>query len=172
MSVPLNPRPHSTHRIRFDDCDPFGHLNNISYQRYFLRAREDHVLDFYDFDLFRHMALNKTGWVVTSFQIRYLAPALMNELVVIESALVHYDAASLWVEAIMYDQKRERIKALAWMQFAYIDAQTGRRTEHDEAFTTLLAAVLVPEHPASGVTFEQRGAALKAESRQRAAGAE
>ncbi len=118
------------------------------------------------------MALNKTGWVVTSFQIRYLAPALMNELVVIESALVHYDAASLWVEAIMYDQKRERIKALAWMQFAYIDAQTGRRTEHDEAFTTLLAAVLVPEHPASGVTFEQRGAALKAESRQRAAGAE
>ncbi len=125
MSVPLNPRPHSTHRIRFDDCDPFGHLNNISYQRYFLRAREDHVLDFYDFDLFRHMALNKTGWVVTSFQIRYLAPALMNELVVIESALVHYDAASLWVEAIMYDQKRERIKALAWMQFAYIDAQTG-----------------------------------------------
>lgn len=171
MSAALNPRPQSTHRIRFDDCDPFGHLNNISYQRYFLRAREDHVLDFYAFDLFRHMAIHKTGWVVSSFQIRYLAPALMNELVVIESALVQYDASSLWVEAIMYDQKQERIKALAWMQFAYIDAQTGRRTEHDEAFTALMAAVRVPGHPALGASFEQRGDTLKAESRQRTSGA-
>lgn len=167
MTAPLNPFPFSTHRIRFDDCDPFGHLNNISYQRYFLRAREDHALEFYQFDIFRHTLFTKKGWVVSAFQIRYLVPAMMNDVVLIESALVQYNESSLWVEAVMYDLKREKVKALAWMHFTYIDTQTGRRTTHDDEFTALMAAVLVPDHPAAGLSFEQRGDALKGENQRK-----
>lgn len=162
----LNPKPSSTHKIRFDDCDPFGHLNNISYQRYFLRAREDHALAFYDFDIFKHTATHQKGWVVSSFQIQYLIPALLNEEVVIESVLVQHDAVSLWVEAIMYDRKKEKVKALAWMKFTYVDIKTGRKTQHDEAFTALMEAILLREHLAPGLSFEQRGAGLKAQNMQ------
>lgn len=33
----------STVKIRFADCDPIGHLNNVKYLEYMLNAREDHV---------------------------------------------------------------------------------------------------------------------------------
>lgn len=165
MSVSaLNKQPFSTHRIRFDDCDPFGHLNNISYQRYFLRAREDHALSFYDFDIFKHTAVHQKGWVVSSFQIRYLVPAFLNESVIIESSLVQHDAVSLWVEAVMYDSNKERIKSLAWMKFTYVDTKTGRTTQHDEAFSALMEAILLKDHPALLLSFEERGAGLKAQN--------
>ena len=43
-------------KIRFSDCDPIGHLNNVKYLEYMLNAREDHVEEFYGFtyeDYFR-----------------------------------------------------------------------------------------------------------------------
>jgi YbgC/YbaW family acyl-CoA thioester hydrolase len=160
-TAPLNPKPSSTHRIRFDDCDPFGHLNNISYQRYFLRAREDHALTFYQFDIFKHTMTHQKGWVVASFQIQYLIPALLNEDVVIESALVQHSATALWVEAIMYDSKSEKVKALAWMKFTYVDIKTGRKTPHEEDFITLMEAILIKDHPALTRSFEERSIVLK-----------
>ena len=42
----------STTHIRFQDCDPFGHLNNAQYLDYFMNAREDHLLANYAFDIF------------------------------------------------------------------------------------------------------------------------
>lgn len=162
MSVQsLNKQPFSTHRIRFDDCDPFGHLNNISYQRYFLRAREDHALSFYNFDIFKHTATHQKGWLVSSFQIRYLAPAFLNESVLIESSLVQYDAVSLWVEAVMYDNNKGKVKSLAWMKFTYVDIKTGRKTQHDEAFSALMEEILMKDHPALLLSFDERGTGFK-----------
>ena len=39
----------TTVKIRFSDCDPIGHLNNVKYLEYMLNAREDHVEEFYGF---------------------------------------------------------------------------------------------------------------------------
>ena len=38
--------------IRFQDCDPFQHLNNSRYIDYFMNAREDQLNQFYDFRIF------------------------------------------------------------------------------------------------------------------------
>jgi acyl-CoA thioester hydrolase len=35
--------PISFYTVRFNDCDPLGHLNNSKYIDYFLNAREDHL---------------------------------------------------------------------------------------------------------------------------------
>ncbi|MGB0837938.1 MAG: acyl-CoA thioesterase, partial [Flavobacteriaceae bacterium] len=43
---------HNVSRIRFQDCDPFNHLNNGKYIDYFVNAREDHLLEFYNLNLF------------------------------------------------------------------------------------------------------------------------
>ena len=35
-------------RVRFQDCDPFNHLNNSSYIDYFFDAREDQLHNRYN----------------------------------------------------------------------------------------------------------------------------
>lgn len=47
----MNKSPSSTYKIRFSDCDLFGHLNNARYLDYFLNAREDHLKEAYNIDL-------------------------------------------------------------------------------------------------------------------------
>jgi len=40
-------------KIRFQDCDPFNHLNNSKYIDYFINAREEQILKHYDLDIFK-----------------------------------------------------------------------------------------------------------------------
>jgi len=61
--------------VRFQDCDPFQHLNNARYIDYFLNAREDQLIKFYDFSIFQYTKEANAGWVVTKTQIAYLYPA-------------------------------------------------------------------------------------------------
>ena len=42
----------STTKIRFQDCDPFNHLNNGSYINYFINHREDQLIIHYDIDIY------------------------------------------------------------------------------------------------------------------------
>ena len=74
--------------IRFQDCDPYGHLNNGRYLDYFMNAREDQVLKAYDFDIYHYSKSTGLGWVVTQNHIAYLRPALLMEEIRIESQLV------------------------------------------------------------------------------------
>ncbi|WP_074407621.1 MULTISPECIES: thioesterase family protein [Aquimarina] len=46
--------PESRAIIRFPDCDPFNHLNNSRYIDYFINAREDHLVNNHDFDVYRY----------------------------------------------------------------------------------------------------------------------
>src|SRR5579862_4849720 len=79
--------PVSFYTVRFNDCDPLGHLNNGRYLDYFLNAREDHLRDHYGIDL-RDWAKQGHGFVVSRHEIRYLRPVLYNDVVGIRSALI------------------------------------------------------------------------------------
>ena len=74
--------PESLVIARFSDCDPLGHLNNARYIDYFLNAREDHLVQFYNFRLFQHVQQNQAGWVVSHTEISYVRPAKAAEEVV------------------------------------------------------------------------------------------
>src|SRR5688572_8412521 len=92
--------PESTLAIRFSDCDMYGHLNNIWYLKYFLDAREDHIAKHYGLSL-AHFAKMGTGWVVSTNQIAYLRPALVNEQVTIRSAVIDFSDHDILVEMQM-----------------------------------------------------------------------
>ena len=49
----LERAPQSEVLVRFADCDPFNHLNNSKYIDYFINAREDHLIKYYYFDIYR-----------------------------------------------------------------------------------------------------------------------
>jgi len=38
-------------KIRFQDCDPFNHLNNSKYIDYFINTREDQLLEYYGLEI-------------------------------------------------------------------------------------------------------------------------
>ena len=49
MPMPAIQEPESKVAIRFQDCDPFAHLNNAKYIEYFINAREDHLIQAYGY---------------------------------------------------------------------------------------------------------------------------
>ena len=82
-------------RVRFQDCDPFNHLNNSSYLDYFFNAREDQLLKFYDIDIYKHVQKQGKGWVVVTNQISYLKPALVTETVTIQSQIINFSPINI-----------------------------------------------------------------------------
>ena len=118
--------PSSFYTIRFNDCDPFGHLNNSKYIDYCLNAREDHLKEAYGIDL-REWASQGIGFVVSQHEIRYLRPANYNDIICIQTALIGAGDSWLLVEMSMYDQERQQLKAIIWSKFTSIDIRTGRK---------------------------------------------
>src|SRR5215831_10798081 len=117
--------PFSFYTIRFNDCDPMGHLNNGRYIDYFLNAREDHLRDHYEIDL-REWAKQGHGFVVSRHDIRYLRPVNYNDKVAIRTALIGWEETTLLVEMVMTDNAGQ-LKAIVWTEFTRIDPRTGKR---------------------------------------------
>ena len=84
--------------IRFPDCDPFNHLNNSRYLDYFINAREDHLMQFHQFNIYELARTKGISWVVSKNQIVYLKPALLMETVIIQSTLISMDEQEIQVE--------------------------------------------------------------------------
>jgi thioesterase-3 len=134
----------SSYKIRFQDCDPFNHLNNASYINYFLNAREDHLLDNYNFDVFENLKTTGQAWIVVSNQICYLNPANVIENVLIESQLITFTSKSVQIEMRMWNESKNKLKAVLWTNFIYFNTQTQKATNHPAAVTDLLDSILLP----------------------------
>lgn len=144
-------------KIRFQDCDPFNHLNNAKYFDYFINQREDQVEEAYQLNIFRHLKQTGKCWVVGSNQIIYLKPAFLMEEIVIETQLIHFDEKSIRVEMKMFNADKTQLKSLLWIRFIYIDAKGQKSTSHPEDLMQLFQAVEVPQ---SVRTFEERTAQI------------
>ena len=108
-------------KIRFQDCDPFNHLNNASYFNYLINAREDQLIDNYNLDIYAHGKREGKSWVVASHQISYLKPATLMETVTIDSQLINYGNKNLLVEIRMWNEAKTELKAVLWSSFVYFN---------------------------------------------------
>ncbi|WP_448699442.1 acyl-CoA thioesterase [Mucilaginibacter sp. AW1-3] len=143
----------SVRKVRFQDCDPFNHLNNAKYIDYFINAREDQLLENYGLDIFEIARKQGLSWVVASNQICYLKPALTMERVLIDSQLIAHSAKSLMVEMRMWDEAGSTLKAILWTNFIHVDLKIQRPVNHSPEFNQLFADVILPIGEA---TFEER----------------
>lgn len=150
--------PEASYLIRFNDCDPFGHLNNAAYINYFMNAREDHLSTSYGLHL-KEYGVKGLGWVVSQHHIVYLKPAFVAEKVHIFSRVPEFSDSHILVEMWMTDEAKKKIKAFLVSKFVHIDLQTGKRAEHNAGLMELLAQMKV-DH--TGIeNFEGRLAALQ-----------
>lgn len=141
-------------KVRFQDCDPFNHLNNSKYIDYFLNAREDQLIEHYGIDVHELAKTRGISWLVGSSQIMYINPAENMETVLIESQLIKYSAKNLMVELTMWDENRTRIKAVSWIGFVHFNMMQKKSHIHEEKLMSLFEQIHVPIEQDS---FEKRG---------------
>lgn len=156
----------STAVIRFQDCDPFGHLNNARYIDYFMDARTDQLQAAYGFDLFAVGQEIGCSWVVSKTEIAFLRPAGVREKVRIQTRLIFATERKLVVEGIMLDTADTHLKAVAWAEFTFVDLANGRPARHSNELMQLFNAVKVNdiyEH----ATFDERLTQLRQAQRQK-----
>jgi acyl-CoA thioester hydrolase len=145
-------------KIRFQDCDPFNHLNNAAYLNYMNNAREDQLIKYYGIDIYRMALEEGKSWVVGSNQIAYIKPAFLMEEVIIESQIIRFREYDLDVELKMWDHDREELKALMWSNFVHYDLHTKKKEAHSESIMDLFSKVVTK---VESTTFEDRVRCIK-----------
>ena len=141
--------------ITFSDCDPFRHLNNARYIDYFLSAREQQLMEGYQFSLADWGAKGK-GWFVTQNLVAYLKPARYAETVVMISRIVLFNEYDLHLEMVMLDKERTGLKSLFWSKFSHIDLTTGKKLEHSKDLKELFNSVCYQEVDLELQSFDRR----------------
>ncbi|WP_029270026.1 thioesterase family protein [Flavobacterium sp. KJJ] len=131
-------------KIRFQDCDPFNHLNNSKYLEYFINVREDQIEEHYGLDIFKYLKTTGLSWVVASNQISYVKPAFTMETVVIESQLIQFTNNMLLVEMKMWNENETELKAILWIKFIHYNVQTKKAANHSDDLMELFQSVVIP----------------------------
>ena len=141
-------------KIRFPDCDPFNHLNNSKYIDYFINAREDQLMRYYDFDIYKLAQEKGISWVVAQNQIAYLAPATIMETVTIQTQLLFYNDKILVLEALMWNESKTILKAVLWSKFIHFNLKTKKSEAHSEELMIFFRQIENPLEQT--ITFEKR----------------
>ena len=150
----------STTKIRFQDCDPFNHLNNAEYLNYMINAREDQLIANYGVDIYEMARKEGKSWVVGSTQIAYLKPAFTMEEVKISSQLLRYDDTNIAVEMRMTGLLKGDLKAVMWSNFVHFNLLKQEREQHSQKFMKLFEAVA---NPVADTTFEARISTIRSQ---------
>ena len=148
-------------KVRFPDCDPFNHLHNSRYIDYMITAREDQVLEHYELDLHRLALQQGIGWVSAKTEISYLKPAYLNELVTIETRVLHMSEKSLLFEALMWNEDKTVLKSVMWTRLVHYNIKTGKSQPHSAELLEFFGRVVDPLPAAAG--FDERVAQLRSQ---------
>jgi acyl-CoA thioester hydrolase len=156
MSLPKLLKSQAT--VRFQDCDPYGHLYNGKYIDYFMNAREDQLIEHYDLDIYHIGSAEGIGWVVAQNQIAYFQPAMLMEKVWITTKLIEFSGRSITVEFEMYNTDESVLKALMWSRFVHFEIKKRQSLVHSDKYTDLFSAV---HHPIDESDFDSRVKAIR-----------
>lgn len=134
-------------KVRFNECDPMGHLNNASYLIYLEQIAFDAAAAA-GFDRFMLTKTYGSLFVVRKHEITYHQPALENDWLLIQSWGEDARAARAWRNytiskfhgdiagwqdgqfdrATMPDVDRKDLVVSATTEFAFMNVTTGRPT--------------------------------------------
>ncbi len=139
----LNRRPTGKRTVRFQDCDPYGHLNNAKYIDYMINVREDHLMNEYGLNVFRMAQIDKKSWLVGHNEIAYLKPANVMEEVAIQTALVDFTERYVKAEMVMMDKEKSHVKAVLWTKFYHFDFKAGKSVQHHDELMGLFDSLKI-----------------------------
>lgn len=130
-------------KVRFSDCDPIGHLNNVKYLEYMLNAREDHVEDFYSFTYEEYTRRTGCTWIAIQNEISYLKEVRYNSKVVISSKTIEISDRISKVEILMKSEDQKTIYAVLWITVIYFNMKTRKSEVQPQETKQLFQKFLV-----------------------------
>lgn len=130
-------------RIRFSDCDPIGHLNNVKYLEYMLNAREDHVESGYGFTYEEYTRKTGCTWITIQNEIAYLKEVRYNARVIISSKTIEVSDRLSKVEILMKSEDGKTIHSVLWLSIIYFNMKTRTSAVHPEDTKELFQRFLV-----------------------------
>lgn len=142
-------------KVRFNECDPMGHLNNANYLTYLEQVAFD-AISAADMDRFTLVEKFGALFVVRKHEVTYHQPALENEWLLIRSWGNNIRAARAWREYSVSkfhgdpktfvqgavpigdipDVDRKDLVVSAETEFAFMNVETGRPVRVPEEFTS------------------------------------
>lgn len=126
----MNKEISTTVKIRFSDCDPIGHLNNVKYIEYMLNAREDHVESFYGFTYEEYTRQTGCTWITIQNEIAYLKEVRYNAKVQISSKTIEVGDRISKVEILMKSEDGKTIHSVLWITVIYFNMKTRSSEIH------------------------------------------
>lgn len=131
-------------RVRYYECDAYGHLNNVNYLRYMQETAFDAAAAA-GYDMQRLSQLNRQWWVRET-QIEYLRPVIYNDSVEVCTWVADFRHVS---SRRMYEVRKNgetELVARGWTDWIYIDTETGRPVEIDVAVARSFFPEGLPDH--------------------------
>lgn len=149
-------------KVRFSDCDPIGHLNNVKYLEYMLNAREDHVELFYGFTYEEYTRRTGCTWIAIQNEIAYLKEVRYNSKVVISSKTIELSDRISKVEILMKSEDEQTIYAVLWITVIYFNLKTRKSESQPAELLEQFGHLLVDlEHK----TFQSRAEFLRRQNK-------
>lgn len=133
----------TTVKIRFSDCDPIGHLNNVKYLEYMLNAREDHVEEFYGFTYEEYIKKTGCTWIAIQNEIAYLKEVRANKKVVISSKTIEITDRISKVEILMKSEDAKTVYAVLWITVIYFNMKNRQSEIMPEETKALFSKFLI-----------------------------
>lgn len=130
-------------KVRFSDCDPIGHLNNVKYLEYMLNAREDHVEHGYGFTYEEYTRKTGCTWITVQNEIAYLKEVRYNAKVMITSKTIEIGDRLSKVEILMKSEDGKTIHSVLWLTVIYFDMKTRASVSQPEETKDLFKKFLV-----------------------------
>ena len=130
-------------RVRFSDCDPIGHLNNVKYLEYMLNAREDHVESGYGFTYEGYTRKTGCTWITVQNEIAYLKEVRYNAKVIISSKTIEIGDRLSKVEILMKSEDGKIIHSILWLTVIYFDMKTRASVSQPEETKDLFRKFLI-----------------------------
>lgn len=152
----------TTLKIRFSDCDPLGHLNNVKYLKYMQDAREDHIEAILGFSFNEYVRRTGCAWVTVKNEIAYLKEARANEKVKISSHTIDISERMAKVEVLMQSEDEKITHAVLWITVIYFNLQTRKSEVQPEELKVLSA---IGSREVAQKTFDERADFLRKENK-------
>lgn len=113
-------------KVRFSDCDPIGHLNNVKYLEYMLNAREDYVESYFGFNYEEYIKKTGCTWITVQNEIAYLKEVRANNYVKISNKTIAVSDRMVTVELIMSSEDSSVIHSVLWITVIYFNMKTRK----------------------------------------------
>jgi len=133
-----------SYKVRFNDCDPMGHLNNGKYIDYFVNGMEDFLFKKFRINLAEELSRG-IGWVVRDHRILYLNPVKHHQTVFIKVEFVQIKEKEFEVEMQMYSSNSNRIHALIRSTFSCFNIEKKCRIPHPEKVFFSISSTVNPD---------------------------